>query len=483
MEQLSTKIMSKGVSKVKVLQFGEGNFLRAFVDWIIQKMNQRGVFDGHVCVVQPMPMGRVLDLEKQDGLYTLYLQGLDKGVASKTHEVIDVLDDFINPYTQYDKYLEYAESEDLEIVISNTTEAGIALDKEDLDYTSCPRSFPGKLLAFLYHRYTYFLGRRDRGLCIIPCELIDNNGDELHRILKELATLKGYEDDFISWLDEANHYTSTLVDRIVPGYPRDEIEDIRKELGYEDTSLVKGEIFHLWVLKKEPYIEERFPCHKANLNVIYADSIKPYKERKVKILNGTHTAIVPVSYLYGIDTVRETIENEHLGRFAREFIFDEVIPTIDLPRDEMNDFANSVLERYLNPYVRHELMSIALNSISKYKARILKTVHDYIKRKDNLPSHALFSLAATINFYEGKRGNEDIALNDDPSYLETFKKLYEKYHQDHNATYLVHEVLKDTSMWGEDLTLITGLEDKVLSYFEAQRELGMKKALIAFLGD
>lgn len=483
MDQLSKKIVNKNYAKIKVLQFGEGNFLRAFVDWIIQKMNQKGVYDGHVCVVQPMPFGRVEDLEKQDGLYTLYLQGIDKGVASKTHEVIDVLDDFINPFTQYDKYLEYAESEDLEVVISNTTEAGITLDKDDLDFTSCPKSFPGKLLAFLHHRYTYFLGNRDKGLCIIPCELIDNNGDELHRVLKELAHLKGYEDDFISWLDEANHYTSTLVDRIVPGYPRDEIESIRNELGYEDTSVVKGEIFHLWVLKKEPYIEAKFPCNKAGLNVIYADSIKPYKERKVKILNGTHTAIVPVSYLYGIDTVRETIEEEHLGRFAKEFIFDEVIPTIDLPREEMNEFASSVLDRYLNPYVRHELMSIALNSISKYKARILKTVHDYIARMNKLPTHALFSLAALINFYEGKRNNEVINLKDDQSYLDTFKKLYDKYHVDHDAAYLVHEVLKDESMWGEDLTDINGLEDLVLSYYKLQREQGMKKALISFLGE
>ncbi len=483
MEQLNQSIYKKTKAPIKVLQFGEGNFLRAFVDWIILKMNQKGVYNGHVAVVQPMPMGRVKDLEKQDGLYTLYLQGLEDGKAKRIHEVIDVLDDFINPFEQYDKYLSYAESSDLEVVISNTTEAGISLDPNDLDFTKCPTSFPGKLLAFLYHRYTYFKGDYDKGLCIIPCELIDNNGDELHRVLLELAKLKGYDEKFMEWLDKANHFTSTLVDRIVPGYPKDEVEEITKELGYVDSSLVKGEIFHLWVLKKEAVVEAKFPCNKAGLNVIYADSIKPYKERKVKILNGTHTAIVPVSYLYGIDTVRETIEEENLGRFAKEFIFDEVIPTIDLPKDEMNSFASSVLERYLNPYVRHELMSIALNSISKYKARILKTVHDYIERKNMLPRHALFSLAALLNFYEGKRGEEVIALKDDEAYLATFKKLYEEYYKDLNEEKLVHAVLKDTSMWGEDLTKISNFEEMVRKYYILQRKEGMKKALIIFLGE
>lgn len=483
MEQLSKKIYEKKTSKIKVMQFGEGNFLRAFVDWIIQKMNDKGVYDGHVVVVQPMPMGRVADIEKQDGLYTLYLQGIDKGEPVRSHEVIDVLDDFINPFTQYEKYLKYAESEDLEVVISNTTEAGIALDPNDLDFSKCPTSFPGKLLAFLYHRYEYFKGDENRGLCIVPCELIDNNGDELHRVLLELAKRKGYDEKFISWLDKKNYYTSTLVDRIVPGYPRDEIDAIREELKYEDSSIVKGEIFHLWVLKKEAHVQKVFPCDKAGLNVIYADSIKPYKERKVKILNGTHTAIVPVAYLYGIDTVRETIEEKNLGRFAREFIFDEVIPTIDLPQDEMNSFANSVLERYLNPYVRHELMSIALNSISKYKARILKTIHDYLERKKSLPSHALFSLAALILFYRGKRGEENIALKDDAQYLDTFRKLYEKFDKDQNVDALVRAVLKDETMWGEDLTLIPGFEKKVAQYFADQWNLGMVQALKKFLGE
>ena len=483
MEQLSKKIYDKKYKKIKIMQFGEGNFLRAFTDWIIQKMNDNGSYDGHVVVVQPMPFGRVEDLEKQDGLYTLYLQGIDEGKPVRTHEVIDVLDDFINPFTQYDKYMKYAESEDLEVVISNTTEAGIALDKNDTDFSKCPSSFPGKLLAFLKHRYDHFGGDYNRGLCIIACELIDNNADELHRILLELADIKGYDDDFKKWLDEANHYSSTLVDRIVPGYPRDEIATILDELGYEDTSIVKGEIFHLWVLKKEPVVEEKFPCHKANLHAIYAESIKPYKERKVKILNGTHTAIVPVAYLAGFDTVRETIEDKYLGTFARNFIFNEVIPTIDLPHDEMVFFANSVLERYLNPYVRHELMSIALNSVSKYKARILKTVHDYIERTSSLPRHALFSLAALILFYRGKRGEASIALNDDKLFIDIFACLWAKYDENHDLEKLVKDALGWETMWGEDLNKIEGFAEMVTEFLRLQLEKGMKIALISFLGE
>ena len=483
MEQLSKKIYDKKYKKIKVMQFGEGNFLRAFVDWIIQKMNDNGVYDGHVVVVQPMPFGRVLDLEKQDGLYTLYLQGLEEGKTIRTHEVIDVLDDFINPFTQYDKYLSYAESEDLETIVSNTTEAGIALDKNDLDFDKCPSSFPGKLLAFLKHRYDYFEGDYNKGLCIIACELIDNNADELHKILLELASIKGYSEEFIRWLDKANHYSSTLVDRIVPGYPRDEIDAITNELGYIDSSIVKGEIFHLWVLKDEPVVKEKFPCHKAGLNAIYAESIKPYKERKVKILNGTHTAIVPVSYLSGIDTVKETIEDEYLGEFARGFMFEEVIPTIELPHDDMVNFANSVLDRYLNPFVRHELMSIALNSVSKYRARILKTVHDYIIEKNKLPRHALFALSALILFYRGKRGEAPIALNDDKEYIDTFASLWKQYEVDSDLETLVNKVLSNASMWGEDLTAIPEFALTIHKYLKAQLEKGMRIALISFLGE
>lgn len=476
METISSKIISKKTAPIKVMQFGEGNFLRAFVEWIIQKMNDSGKYNGHVVVVQPLAFGRVDELAKADGLYTLYLQGLNEGKVVRTHEVIDVLDDFINPYSQYDKFLGYAESEDLEVVISNTTEAGIALDPSDTDFTKTPNSFPGKALSLLRRRYEHFHGAMDKGLSFICCELIDHNGEELKKCVLALAEIKGYEESFISWIENACHFTSTLVDRIVPGYPRDEIEEITKELGYIDNNIVKGEIFHLWVLDKEEHIQKVFPCDQVGLNVIYADSIVPYKQRKVKILNGCHTCMVPVAYLYGIDRVRESIEDPVVGKFAREFVFDEVVPTIKLPQDQMISFANSVFERYLNPFVKHELMSIALNSISKYKARVLPTVKDYLATKGELPRHAMFSLAALIKFYLGVRDNGDaIALKDDPGYLAYFNSIKNRKDEE-----IVDGVLSNLSFWAEDLTKLSNCRELVLGYYRDIAKNGMKKALQSF---
>ena len=480
MDILNKNIAKKSSAPVKIMQFGEGNFLRAFVDWIIKKMNDSCKYNGHVVVVQPLEFGRVENLKEQDYLYNVYLQGVDNGQVVRTHELIDVIDDGINPYSEFDKYLKYAESEDLEVIVSNTTEAGICLDENDTNFDVCPKTYPSKVLCLLKHRYDYFKGDASKGLNIICCELIDNNADELHRVLNELAKIKGYDEAFISWINNACHYSSTLVDRIVPGYPKDDIEAITKELGYIDNNVVKCEIFHLWVLAKEENVMKAFPCDQVGLNAIYADSIKPYKQRKVKILNGCHTCMVPVSYLYGIDTVRESVEDPIVGKFAREFVYDEVIQTIKLPRDDMERFANSVFERYLNPFVKHELMSIALNSISKYWARVLPTVKDYLEINNKLPRHAIFSLAALIKFYEGKRGEVDIALNDSPSYLEYFKNLFSKGLSEEA---IIKDVLSQVDMWQEDLNNIPTMYDEVLKYYKAINSKGMNIALKEFVGE
>ena len=463
---------------VKILQFGEGNFLRAFVDWILQNLNDAGVINADVAVVQPMPMGRVADLEKQDGLYTLCLEGIDKGEKVQSKRIIDVLKDFINPFEQYDKFLNYAKSEELEVVISNTTEAGIALDETDTDFTKCPKSFPGKLLAFLKTRYDHFNGDATKGLAIIPCELIDHNGDELKRVMNELAKIKGMDAAFIDWMNNACHYTSTLVDRIVPGYPRDNAAQICEEMGYQDNNIVKGEIFHLWVLQKEPFVQEKLPADKSGLNVIFADDITPYKQRKVKILNGTHTAIVPVAYMAGIDTVRESVEDADVGRFAAELINDEIKPTIDLPKDQMDAFANSVVERFKNPFIRHELMSIALNSTTKFRTRLLPTYNDYRKKFGKSPKHILFSLASLAVFYRGKRGDEDIKLADDAKFLDFWKEVWAI--SDYSA--LAKKVLGAADVWEQNLD-----EDDnaalVAGYIESIVKNGERAALKAFLGE
>ncbi len=478
MEILSSKIVNKPNRPIKVMQFGEGNFLRAFVDWILQKMNNAKVFDGGVVVVQPMPFGRVENLKEQDGLYTLYLQGLQNGKAERVYEVIDVLEDYLNPFTDYAKYLDYAKSTDLEFIISNTTEAGIAFDPTDTDFSVTPKSYPGKLLAFLKARYDYFNGDLTKGLEIIPCELIDYNGDTLKQVLVELANNNKMDQKFIEWIAKANRFYNTLVDRIVPGYPRNEDKKLWEDLGYIDNNMVVGEIFHLWVIDGPKGLEEKLPAPKAGLNVLFVDSIKPYKERKVKILNGSHTCLVPVSYLSGIDTVRETIEDAQLGKFVKEFIFDEVVPTINIPQDQMISYANSVLERYSNPFVRHELMSIALNSVTKYKTRILPTVLQNINDLKKMPKHALFSLAALMYFYRGKRGNEDIKLADDPWAIELFQKLWNEFDGTKvGCKKIVETVLGLEHHWELDLNTLPGVTDFVTDCLYEITTKPMREAL------
>ena len=478
MEILNKSIHKKPERKIKIMQFGEGNFLRAFVEWILQDLNDKGAIEASVAVVQPMSFGRVKELADQDGLYTLRLEGIDNGENVRKSQIIDVIGDCINPFTEYEKYLKYGESEDLQVIISNTTEAGIAVDASDTDFSKCPKSFPGKLL--LKRRYDRFKGDMNKGLAIIPCELIDDNGDELYRCLTELAKINKVDEKFIKWMQTANHFTSTLVDRIVPGYPKNEIEAIQKETGYIDNNVVKGEIFHLWVLKKEPFVQKVLPADKTGLNVIFADDIHPYKQRKVKILNGSHTALVPVAYLCGIDTVGEAMNDKTIGKFVKDFIFGEVNPTIDLPADQMTAFANSVIERYKNPYIRHELMSIALNSTTKFRTRLLPTLLDYVKIKGKLPQHLLFSLASLIAFHKGKRGNEEIALNDDPAYLAKWKYLWTEF--DGDLDKLAKEALAWKGAWDMDMnTIHPDITKTVAKYLKEIQTKGMKKAVEEFV--
>ncbi len=480
MEILNKSIHKKPERKIKIMQFGEGNFLRAFVEWILQDLNDKGAIEASVAIVQPMPFGRVKELADQDGLYTLRLEGIDNGENVRKSQIIDVIGDCINPFTEYEKYLKYGESEDLQVIISNTTEAGIAVDASDTDFSKCPKSFPGKLLALLKRRYDRFKGDMNKGLAIIPCELIDDNGDELYRCLTELAKINKMDGKFIKWMQTANHFTSTLVDRIVPGYPKNEIEAIQKETGYIDNNVVKGEIFHLWVLKKEPFVQKVLPADKTGLNVIFADDIHPYKQRKVKILNGSHTALVPVAYLCGIDTVGEAMNDKTIGKFVKDFIFGEVNPTIDLPADQMTAFANSVIERYKNPYIRHELMSIALNSTTKFRTRLLPTLLDYVKINGKLPQHLLFSLASLIAFHKGKRGNEEIALNDDPAYLAKWKYLWTEF--DGDLDKLAKEALAWKGAWDMDMnTIHPDITKTVAKYLKEIQTKGMKKAVEEFV--
>ncbi|PJI07645.1 MULTISPECIES: tagaturonate reductase [Clostridium] len=471
----------KGYKKYpeRVIQFGEGNFLRAFVDWQINKMNKEAGFNSSVVIVQPLAGGLVDKLNEQDGLYTLYLQGVKDGKPIKEHEVIESVSRGINPYSNYDEYLKLAENPEMRFVVSNTTEAGIAFDENDkLDDSKCPSSYPAKLTTLLYRRFKFFKGDKNKGFIIIPCELIDRNGEKLEKIIFKYAELWNLGLEFTTWLKEANTFCCSLVDRIVPGYPRDTIDEVLKELGYEDNLVDVGEYFHLWVIEGPAWIGNELPFEKAGLNVKIVKDVTPYRTRKVRILNGAHTSLVPVAYLYGLDTVGESVADKVMGKYLHETVYDEIIPTLDLPEDELKYFAGAVLERFTNPFVKHYLMSIALNSMSKFETRDLPSLLEYKKRKGVLPKKLVFSLAALIEFYKGKRGNEDIKLSDNQDVLDLYKELWSKFDgSDAGYENIVKTVLGYEKNWKMDLNKVEGLTEAVTKNLKNIDKLGIKEAV------
>ncbi|RKR14293.1 tagaturonate reductase [Maribacter vaceletii] len=473
MDALNRSTANVNTYTERILQFGEGNFLRAFANWMIHEMNKKANFDAGVVVVQPIDQGLVKMLNDQDGLYTLYLNGIKNGKAISEHEIIDCIQRAINPYENFAGYLANAKNPDLRFVISNTTEAGIAYNANDKLEDAPQKSFPGKLTALLYKRFQEFNGASDKGLIIIPCELIDNNGENLKRIILQYASDWNLGAGFVEWINEDNIFCNTLVDRIVPGYPRDKMDAITKELGYKDNLVVEGEQFHLWVIEGPASVKEEIPAEVCGLNIVFTDNQEPYRTRKVRILNGAHTCLVPVGYLYGIEKVRESLEDNVVGGFLKDAIFNEICPTLDLSEEELNQFSNDVLDRFRNPYLEHALMSISLNSVSKYKTRVLPSVLEYVKRKNELPNRLLFSLAALIAFYKGERNGEEITLKDDEKVLAFFKTQWAT----NDLGKITQAVLSNTDFWATDLTKIKGLQNKVEGHLSAIIGEGMQKAL------
>lgn len=449
---------------IKVLQFGEGNFLRGFVDWIIDILNEKTDFNGAVQVVQPRDRSRriIEALQQQDGLFHVLLNGIQSGKPTQEKRLITCIASALNPYDDYDAYLKYGENPDLTFIFSNTTEAGIMYDEQDTSIDTIPASFPGKLTALLYHRFRHFNGAADKGLTIIPTELIQNNGDALRRIVLQYAQTWNLTSDFSKWMKGHVIFCNTLVDRIVPGFPQDTIQEVQQELGCADKLVVTAEPYHLLVIEAPASVQQAFPTDKAGLQVKFVSDLTPYRIRKVRILNGAHTALVPVAYLQGLRTVREALEDEKAGKFIREAIFQEIIPTLDLPETELEQFANDVLDRFRNPFIRHELISIALNAVSKYKVRVLPSVLAYKKHKGQLPEKLLYSLAALILFCKGEWNGETIPLNDTPEVLNFFAKAWEK----ESAAEVVAAVLSNKDFWDMDLTKVEGLPELVTMHLK-----------------
>ena len=474
MEKLDRKTAHAGKYPDKVIQFGEGNFLRAFVDWIIWNMDKKTDFNGGVVVVQPIEKGMVDMLNAQDGLYHLNLQGIDKGRSVDSIDLIDVINRGINPYREFDEYMKLAENPDIRFVISNTTEAGIAFDPSCRLEDRPASSYPGKLTQLLYHRYVYFNGDQSKGLVIFPCELIFLNGKELKKCISSYIDLWNLGDGFREWFEKACGVYCTLVDRIVPGYPKDSIDEIHARIGYDDKLVVKAEIFHLWVIEAPKEIAGEFPADKAGLNVLFVPSEAPYHARKVTLLNGHHTVLSPVGYLSGLDTVKECVEDPLIGKFVHKVMFDELIETLDLPKPELEQFAHDVLERFVNPYVKHFVTSIMLNSFPKYKTRDLPGLKTYLERKGTLPEGLVLGLAGIITYYKGgKRGDVEIVPADDASTVALLKELW--------ASGDVHKVasgvLGAVDIWGEDLNEVPGLTAMLSGMLSLIQEKGMRAAV------
>ena len=474
---------------VKVLQFGEGNFLRAFVDYWFDMSNEKAGWNGKVALVQPIAQGLTQLINEQEGLYTLYLRGSENGEKVNRKRVISVVDACYNPYEAADwaKIIEIAKSDDLEYVASNTTEAGIVYDPESHFDQLPPTSFPAKLTVLLYERFK--AGKK--GVVILSCELIDNNGKELQKVCNQHIDDWKLGEDFKAWLNNECLFCSTLVDRIVPGRIRDpkEVEQLTIEHGYDDPLLDVGEVFGVWYIEGPAWLEEKLPFKASGLNVHVVPEVAPYKKRKVRILNGAHTGFVLGAYLAGQDIVRDCMHNDTIRGFMNKMLYEEVIPCLPLDKTDCENFAAAVTDRFNNPFVDHLLMSISLNSTSKWKARNMPSFLEYIEKFGKLPEALTMSLAAYIAFYSSNiqrreedglicvrpKGNE-YKIQDDGWVLDFY---YE--HKGCDDKTLVHDVLSNEKMWDQDLTKIEGLEETVLKDLELIRTEGAEAAYKSIL--
>ena len=492
MKPLNKQFAPKSVMPEKVIQFGEGNFLRAFVDWIIWNMDQKTDFNGSVVVVQPIEKGMVDWLNAQDCLYHVNLQGRENGKPVNTLERIDVISRALNPYTQNAAFMALADQPEIRFVISNTTEAGIAFDPACKLDDAPASSYPGKLVQLLYRRYQTFNGDPTKGLIIFPCELIFLNGHVLKECIYKYIDLWQLGEGFKKWFEEACGVYATLVDRIVPGFPRKEIAEIQEKISYRDNLVVQAETFHLWVIEAPKEVAKEFPADKAGLHVLFVPSEEPYHKRKVTLLNGPHTVLSPVAFLSGVNIVRDACQHEVIGKYIHKVQFDELMQTLDLPMDELEKFAGDVLERFDNPFVDgdvlerfdnpfvdHQVTSIMLNSFPKFQARDLPGLKTYLERRGELPKGLVFGLAAIITYYKGgKRADgADIIPNDDPKIMQLLADLWATG----DTQKVADGVLGAEFIWQENLNKIPGLNALVKQYLDLIQQMGMLEAVKTIL--
>lgn len=490
LKPLNSRTAPKSHAPERIIQFGEGNFLRCFVDWIVYQMNRKTDFNSSVVVVQPIERGMVDWLNGQDCLYHVNLQGRLDGQPVNTLTRVDAISRALNPYTQFQAFMALAEQPDIRFVISNTTEAGIAFDPACRLSDTPAASYPAKLTQLLFHRYQTFRGDRTKGLIIMPCELIFLNGHHLKECVRQYIEL--WRDDFgrdyagfKKWFEKYCYVCATLVDRIVPGFPRKEIAKIQKQVCYADNLVVQGEAFHLWVIERPDnmsvaQLRKEFPAEKAGLHVIITDDEKPYHERKVTLLNGPHTVLSPVAYLAGVDIVRDACNHPVIGRYIHKVQFDELMQTLNLPMAELQQFASDVLERFNNPFVDHQVTSIMLNSFPKFETRDLPGLKVYLQRKGSLPVGLVFGLAAIITYYKGgtRADGAPIQPNDAPETVALLQQLWASG----DVRHVAEGTLAADHIWHENLNeTVPGLTDLLTDLLGRIQQQGMLNALKTIL--
>lgn len=487
------KKVNEGINKeqrpLKVVQYGEGNFLRAFVEQMIDVANEKGLFNGSVALVKPIPFGNLDRFKAQDNVYTVILRGKANGKTVNEKRVITCVSEAVGAYEEYEAYEALAKSETLEFIVSNTTEAGIVYDESDQFELTPPNTYPGKLTKFLYNRYEYFKGDLSKGLIILPVELIEANGKKLKECVLKFIDLWNLGAEFKAWVEEANIFCSTLVDRIVTGYPQNEAVTLCSELGYEDELLDVAEPFGLWVIESDQDISKRLPLDQAGCNVVFTDNLKPYRDRKVRILNGAHTGSVLAGYLAGMDIVRDCMHDHVIRTYMEHLLMDEIVPTVQLPYDEVVAFKESVMERFDNPFIDHSLLAISLNSVSKWRARNLCSFEDYYKAHGTIPKYLTFSFAALMAFYSsnqtgegcliGKRGEETYEIKDDAAVLEFFGSRVNVV----DTAELVRDFTSNVDFWGKDLSEFKDFNETVIKHLEIIEAVGMRKALEELIGE
>lgn len=481
MKGLNNGNIKKTEHPVRVLQFGEGNFLRAFADWMIETANRKGVTDTSVAVVSPRfrENDGIKGLQAQDGLYHVWLEGIENGRPKSEPTLVTCIADAFSPASDFPRYERYILSPELRFVISNTTEAGIRFEEDDI-LSEAPATFPGKVASMLYRRWHHFDGDPGKGLIFLCCELIEDNGSTLKEFVIRHAREAGLDAGFLRWIDGSCIFCDTLVDRIVPGFPADTIGEVKKALGYDDNMVVKGELFHVWAIASSECekVREELPLDKAGLNVLFMPSVKAFRDKKVRILNGSHTGMVPVALQLGCETVLDAFNTPAVNAFVNAMVEREVLPMIEGGRDELKRFADGILERFYNPYMRHMLRSISLNSLSKWEARNYPTVRDMWRREGRIAAFELFSFAALMALYAPGSGfNPD----DNTSHLEKIRRSWENHPGEYAA--VVGEIVGSGIFVADFEAEVPGFSEEAGKHLEIIREKGMENALAAFLAD